>query len=105
MLCLDAARFYAQRSQRPADLPSRIEPGKFVLGTIHRAENTNDLSRLSSIIEALNKIHKEEPVVMPLHPRTKEILRAHKIAVDFSALEPVGYLEMLYLLKHCSGSK
>lgn len=98
----DAAKFYAQRSQKPSELPSSVMSGQFVLGTIHRAENTNDLSRLTSLVEALNEIHKTQPVVVPLHPRTKAILDANDIAVDFIVLEPVGYLEMVYLLQHCN---
>lgn len=98
----DAAKFYAQRSQKPCRLPDDIESGKFVLGTIHRAENTNDLSRLKSIVDSLNKINKLESVIVPLHPRTKAILDLNKISADFTILEPVGYLEMVYLLQHCS---
>lgn len=98
----DSAKFYSQRSQKPAELPLEIELGKFVLATIHRAENTNDLSRLKSLVAALNEIHQSEPVVMPLHPRTKAILEANDIAVDFIILEPLGYLDMVYLLQHCS---
>lgn len=97
----DAAKFYAKRSLRPTEFPSHIQLGKFVLATIHRAENTNDMSRLKSLIESLNEINKLEPVVVPLHPRTKAILEANKVAVDFTILDPVGYLEMVYLLQHC----
>ena len=97
----DAAKFYAQKSQIPSGLPKNIEFGKFVLGTIHRAENTNDLSRLQSLVSTLNKINKSEPVIVPLHPRTKEILQLNNLHVDFTILEPVGYLEMVYLLQNC----
>lgn len=98
----DAAKFYAQRSQRPSELPADITLGNFVLGTIHRAENTNDLLRLKSLVESLNEINQSESVVVPLHPRTKRILEANDIAFDFTILEPVGYLEMVFLLQHCS---
>ena len=98
----DAAKFYARSSQKPAKLPTKVESANFVLGTIHRAENTNDLSRLTSLVDALNEIHKSEPVVVPIHPRTKSILNVNNIAVDFILIEPLGYLEMLYLLQHCS---
>lgn len=98
----DAAKFYSQRSQKPTELPSYTAPGNYVLGTIHRAENTNDLSRLTSLVEALNEIHKVQPVVVPMHPRTKAILGANKIVVNFVVLDPVGYLEMVYLLQNCN---
>lgn len=98
----DAAKFYAQRSQRPTELPEYIESGRFVLATIHRAENTNDLSRLEALVDSLNEIHKIEPVIVPLHPRTKKILETNNISVSFLILEPIGYFEMIYLLQNCS---
>ena len=98
----DAAMFYAQRSQIPSGLPKTIESRNFVLATIHRAENTNDLSRLQSLVRALNEINKSESVIVPLHPRTKAILESNNLTVDFTILEPVGYLEMVYLLQNCS---
>ena len=98
----DAAKFYVQRAVRPDGLTPDFESGKFVLGTIHRAENTDNLARLKSIVAALNEICRAEPVVVPLHPRTKAILECNKISVEFDILEPVGYLEMVYLLQNCS---
>lgn len=98
----DAAKYYAQRSQIPSGLPKNIESRNFVLGTIHRAENTNDLSRLQSLVRALNEINRSEAVIVPLHPRTKAILESNNLTVDFTILEPIGYLEMVYLLQNCS---
>ena len=97
----DAAMFYAEKAQKPAvDLPS-----DFVLATIHRAENTDDSERLKNIFSSLNEIAQELPVVLPLHPRTKNKLAQHNIQVDserFVFIDPVGYLEMIYLLGNCS---
>lgn len=98
----DAAKFYSSKSKRPSELPTIVEEGSFVLGTIHRAENTDDLERLSSLVSALNEIHKLETVVVPLHPRTKAILVKNHVKVEFIVLDPVGYLEMVYLLTNCS---
>jgi UDP-GlcNAc3NAcA epimerase len=74
----------------------------FVLATLHRAENTNDLARLKSILEALNEIHKEVPVVLPLHPRTKAFIQSQNLALEAIVLDPVGYFDMLALLDNCS---
>lgn len=73
----------------------------FALATIHRAENTDDSSRLSSIIEALNEINSQTKVVLPLHPRTQKILSSSGIKPEFSIIDPVGYFDMLQLLEHC----
>jgi UDP-GlcNAc3NAcA epimerase len=95
----DVAIFYAKKGRKPDyDIPD-----KYILSTIHRAENTDDIFHLSSIFKALEKISEDITVVMPLHPRTKSKLE--NINYDFSNskikfIPPVGYLEMVYLLKN-----
>lgn len=96
----DAALFYAGRAVRPkADIPE-----DFVLCTVHRAENTDDPERLRNIFSALEEISKSCRVVLPLHPRTKGKLSATGYDTNNSHIlfiEPVGYLEMVWMLKHC----
>lgn len=77
-------------------------PRPFILSTIHRAENTDNILRLESIFNALNKISREMDIVLPIHPRTKKIIMRNKIKVNFLLIDPVGYLEMVYLLKNCN---
>ena len=98
---LDAALFYADLAQRPGCFDDFNVQGKFVLATIHRAENTDDPVRLKAIILALNKIHLTTLVVLPLHPRTRKIISDLGLALDVHVVDPVGYLEMVYLLKSC----
>ena len=98
----DAALFYADKSRKPE---KDIIPPKFVLCTVHRAENTDDQERLRSIFKALEIISESVPVVLPLHPRTKGKLAV--IGYDFTNskicfIEPFGYLEMVWLLKNCT---
>lgn len=94
----DAALFYANKSKAPLfSLPE-----EFALVTIHRAENTNNQEKLISIVEALNDINEMLPVVMPLHPRTKACLKKYNIEPKFKVREPVGYLEMVFLLQNCN---
>jgi UDP-GlcNAc3NAcA epimerase len=73
----------------------------FVLSTVHRAENTDDESRLKSIILALNKITETTMVILTRHPRTRNIISKLDIALNVTVIEPVGYLEMVYLIGHC----
>ncbi len=76
-------------------------PDQFVLATVHRQENTDDLNRLKKIMQALNRLHEEgQPIILPLHPRTRNILKKENIPLSFEPVSPVGYLEMLYLLEH-----
>jgi UDP-GlcNAc3NAcA epimerase len=92
----DGAMYYSNISVKPniklAD--------QFILTTIHRAENTDDIERLKSIIDALNEINQDIQVILPLHPRTKKIIDENNIVIDFRTIEPVGYLEMVYLIQN-----
>lgn len=96
----DGAMFYKGLAQRPIDI--KISDN-FVLCTIHRAENTDNPIRMSNIVSALNDIAKEKQVILPLHPRTKNILlQGNYDTSNLTIIEPVGYLNMVWLIKKCS---
>ncbi len=84
--------------------PKIIIPEEYILCTIHRQENTDDQANLNSIIEGLNIISKEKQIIFPLHPRTQkkifEFELGSKINRNIIIIDPVGYLEMIYLLKN-----
>lgn len=98
----DAAIFYREKSGRESGIiPSMDLSGRpFLLATIHRAENTDHADRLRSIVEGLNALSKKYKVVLPLHPRTKNSLSRHQLALDFTPIDPVGYLDMIQLLSN-----
>lgn len=98
----DAALFYEKISGESSTIIRKLELKDFVLATIHRAENTDNISHLRSIVQAFNEINKHTQVVVPLHPRTSKIIQKEGIDCDFKIIEPVGYLDMVQLLKHCS---
>lgn len=98
----DAALYYSTYESMPLGLDRESLEGGFVLSTVHRAESTDDDDRLREIIDGINAIAKDQLVIFPLHPRTKQRLSALKLNVDALTIDPVGYLEMLYLLKRCS---
>ena len=99
---LDAVRQYepAARSRKILSALG-IEPKKFNLATIHRAENTDDVDRLTTIFRALAKVSSKIRVVLPLHPRTRNALdRLGLLSAAPKTLtmtDPVGYLDMLAL--------
>lgn len=95
----DSAQLFATRASAPAGLA--LADG-FVLATIHRAENTDQPQRLAAIVAALDTVAQATPVVLPIHPRTRNTLAQHGISPHHVTLiEPVGYLQMLWLLQHC----
>lgn len=96
----DGAIFYNDFAKKPIDIKIL---DNFVLCTIHRAENTDDINKLNEIVSSLNEIAKEKQVILPLHPRTKSILEKGNYDVDnLTIIDPVGYLNMVWLIKYCS---
>ena len=72
-----------------------------IVVTLHRPSNVDDPARLRTIMEGLETIARERPVVFPMHPRTKQRLENSGIAVTYTRLlDPIGYLEMLDLVEH-----
>lgn len=95
----DAAVRYRTKAVPPRGMNV---PKKFILATLHRAENTDSPERLDAIISALSHLCNEVPVVLPIHPRTRAKLMNCSIGYSgVTLIDPVGYFEMLYLLDHC----
>lgn len=94
----DATLHYRELALKNVSLDRwQLRDGDYVLCTLHRAENTDDQSRLENIFGALREIADKYTVVLPLHPRTHNLLVntgkqswMHGIKV----IEPVPYLEM-----------
>jgi len=86
--------------------PQSVPPGRdnpqYYLATLHRAENTDDPKKLNSILKALNEIGRNTSVVLPLHPRTKKMMKVHHLFSfkNIKFIEPVSYLGMLKLEKN-----
>ena len=78
-----------------------LETGKYLLATVHRAENTDDPARLQGILSAFSAM--KERVVFPIHPRTRARLdmgRWETATSPISFIAPVPYLDMVQLEKH-----
>jgi UDP-GlcNAc3NAcA epimerase len=96
----DSILFYQKMAEEKYSINSITNEKDFYLATVHRAENTDDRERLQSIFTAFSKMDK--PVLLPLHPRTKLKLEGIQYNDSIKIIEPVSYLEMILLLKHCS---
>jgi UDP-GlcNAc3NAcA epimerase len=81
-----------------------VQPGGFVLVTSHRAGNVDDPARLEQLVALLEAV--PDPVVFPLHPRTRARLEASGLLDRLAAAPhmrltaPLGYLEFTTLLHH-----
>jgi UDP-N-acetylglucosamine 2-epimerase (non-hydrolysing) len=82
-----------------------LTPGRYATLTLHRPDNVGDADAAASILTALEQIQRRIPIVFPVHPRSREDLRAlgiwNRLAAlpNLLAIEPLGYLDFLKLVK------
>ena len=82
-----------------------VQPGTYLLGTLHRPSNVDEPEDLERILHLLEETSGRLRVLLPLHPRTRTRLESFGLwrrleglhAVD--ALPPLGYLEFLALMR------
>jgi UDP-GlcNAc3NAcA epimerase len=111
-LMYDNTLFYSAKADEYESLFNKygIDKINFILSTIHRPQNTDDIHVLSGILTALNEIsiNNTIEIVLPLHPRTANMIshsdnaEIKKLSANplFKIIEPVGFLEMLLLEKN-----
>jgi len=91
---------------------NNLESGKFILGTIHRNNNTDEPERLTAIFKSILRISADFDidVVLPLHPRTSNLLEKNLDGEVFNSLKqstrikmiaPVSFLDMIALESNC----
>ena len=79
-----------------------LQEGKYFVLTMHRPANVDEAGKLKQMMkEIVNNVH-GLPIVFPIHPRTAKIFKELGIEADnLKVIEPQGYLEFNYLVKHC----
>jgi UDP-GlcNAc3NAcA epimerase len=103
---VDVALATQPQARKRDDLVTKrgVQPGAYVLATAHRAGNVDDPRRLRELVGLLAAV--PEPVVLPLHPRTKARLEQSGLDEELRAgsgvtvTEPLGYVELTALLCH-----
>lgn len=104
---IDSLMHY-QKEARKLSLVADLElkPEQYILMTMHRPHNVDQIDGLRSFLTILEGGTKRLPIVLPLHPRTKQRLEAHKLLdrihqIDqLTILEPQGYLEFIHLMEN-----
>lgn len=80
-----------------------VTPGEYALVTLHRPSNVDDRGTLAGLLEILEWLAGELPVIFPVHPRTRNALERFGLWAGLgkvpgvTLLEPQGYLEFLCL--------
>jgi UDP-GlcNAc3NAcA epimerase len=102
----DAAIYYGKRAEEHSHVLVRhgLESSSYVLSTLHRAENTDDPTRLHAIINGLDAVARDGlPVVLPLHPRTRIAMAREGLNPQaITLIDPIGYLDMVVLERHAA---
>jgi UDP-N-acetylglucosamine 2-epimerase (non-hydrolysing) len=80
----------------------KIKTGEYVLVTAHRAENVDNISHLSDIVQAVNDISKQFKVIFSLHPRTKDKFKKFNIETSDNVVlsQPFGFFDFVKLEKN-----
>jgi UDP-N-acetylglucosamine 2-epimerase (non-hydrolysing) len=74
---------------------------KYIVLTLHRPNNVDNLFTLSNILTEINFCTNDFPVIFPAHPRTMKNLKKLKTKFEnIITIEPLGYLEFMYLIKN-----
>lgn len=74
---------------------------KFLVLTLHRPSNVDDLDTLGNILSQINTTSNDLPVIFPAHPRTVNNLKKLKIDIhNIITIPPLGYLEFMHLVKN-----
>jgi UDP-GlcNAc3NAcA epimerase len=96
----DSTLYYKEKIMENPDL-FKIKglPQDYLLATVHRAENTDNINNLKNLFQAFSE--SRQAIVLPIHPRTRKII-ANTIRVheNVHIIDPVGYLQMLFLTMH-----
>ncbi len=98
----DVSLYYRDVARCRSDALNRygLADGNYVLATCHRAENTDDPVRLEAILRALCDIAERLPVVLPLHPRTRNIITSRGLETILGKVhivDPLTFFDMVRL--------
>lgn len=92
-----------QLEQQPASTfaTTAHKTGRYGVVTLHRPSNVDDVQVLAGIIGALNTVARQLPLIFPIHPRTRDKLKALRVqpCERITLLGPQPYMEFLNLWK------
>jgi UDP-N-acetylglucosamine 2-epimerase (non-hydrolysing) len=80
----------------------RVHDKKYCVVTIHRDFNTDNVYRLTEILNGLHRLASKIDIIFPMHPRTKKRIKDYKLEYllrNINVIEPLGYLDFIRLLR------
>ncbi|MHB8336544.1 MAG: non-hydrolyzing UDP-N-acetylglucosamine 2-epimerase [Ignavibacteriaceae bacterium] len=79
-----------------------LQPTAYILVTLHRPSNVDDVENVKQIINMLNKLSEKRKIIFPVHPRTKSVLQSLNLSLNPKLIltDPIGYIDFLALMKN-----
>ncbi|MHA1131741.1 MAG: non-hydrolyzing UDP-N-acetylglucosamine 2-epimerase [Candidatus Helarchaeota archaeon] len=101
---IDACLQHYELAKTMSKIRTRIKLDDFVLCTVHRAENIENRAMLKEIVKIL--VEFPDNIIFPMHPHTRRQLEINALLDELEQdhiqiFPPVGYLDLLWLLKEC----
>jgi UDP-GlcNAc3NAcA epimerase len=102
----DNSLYFAKTANKELLSKHQLTTDNFILVTVHRAENTDDIKKLVSLFKTFDVISKTNEIdfIIPLHPRTSNFINHNSVAFHFIAenkhikiIEPVSFIDMIVL--------
>jgi len=71
----------------------------YALLTFHRTENVDNPERAAAVVDAINTVAEDIPVVFSFHPRTKDQFKKHGLQFSDNVIthDPVGFFDFVQL--------
>ena len=79
-----------------------LRPDAYAVATAHRAENVDDPGTLQQIMQALQHIGQDMPVVFSCHPRTRARLQQMDTPRGVIMTDPMGFFDWVHLEQHAA---
>jgi UDP-N-acetylglucosamine 2-epimerase (non-hydrolysing) len=99
---IDTLLRHRERARQSDILKTRgLSRGSYVALTLHRPSNVDDPATLGRLLDAIDRIQAEVPVVFPVHPRTRHRLDAlgrRQSSAGLRLVEPLPYLDFVHLM-------
>lgn len=101
----DSTKLFSKfKPKNPATLKLTEKSSQYLLATLHRPSNVDDLEVLESRVKLLQSLSETYQIIFPIHPRTKAKVAEAGLSLEgVKVIDPVGYIDMLCLIKNSSG--
>jgi len=106
---IDSLLYYRKKAADSRILAQfNLDSAPYTLLTLHRPSNVDDPTQFKRILDALEVIQKEIPIIFPIHPRSKKMIGKFEFTQQVEAMknlqlvDPLGYLDFLHLMDHAT---